>query len=84
MGGPRVTISKAALFARINRVLGHSGEQLRAVRSEPSRKDLGDYYVVSLKKGAVVKHHVNPVGVARQLGVLQPFEAVEGLPGRRS
>lgn len=72
----RVRVSRAALMARINRKLAADGEKLEASRSARAKQDLGEFYI----RGEVgINHHnVDPVDLARELGVLKPWEVAEG------
>ena len=70
----KVSVGKAALLARINRRLAKDDEQLKAARGEEARQDLGDFYVVDFNRNVVVSKDVDPVGLARKLGVLRDYE----------
>jgi hypothetical protein len=71
--GAKVPVSLRAVLQRINRKLRDDGEAIRAARSERARSDFGDYYVVSDRSG-VWPTHVDPEALAREIGVLQPWE----------
>ena len=71
-----VPVSMAALMARINRKLAHDGEQLKATRGERARQDFGDYYIIDRSGNFVVAKHCDPEELAREIGVLQPYEAL--------
>ena len=75
----KLRVSKAALFARINRRLAQQDERLRVSRSERARQDLGDYYIVDVRRNFLVGGHIDPVQLARELGVLQGYEEAEDL-----
>jgi len=71
----KVTISTAALLARINRKLAHSGEKIKKARSERARQDVGDYFIV--KDGRLLVYpDVDPEDYGRKIGVLQKYETV--------
>jgi len=74
---PKLKVSRAALFARIKRKLGHEEERLYASRSERARLDVGDFYVLDLRRNLITASFVDPVELARELGVLKPFEDAE-------
>ena len=71
-----VSVSMAALMARINRKLARDGEHLKATRSERDRPELGDYYIVDINRNTVVAKHRYPEELAREIGVLKPYEAL--------
>jgi hypothetical protein len=79
----KVVVSKPALMARINRRLQQDDERLYAARSARAKADLGDYYVVRFGRGSdepatnIVKDHVDPVDLARELGLIHGFEEAE-------
>jgi hypothetical protein len=70
-------ISRAALMARINRKIRREDLKLCKLRSQRSWTDLGDYYIVDLRRNFLVEGHINPVAYARELGVLAPYEKAE-------
>jgi hypothetical protein len=82
----KVAVSKRALFQRINRRLKRDGEELRASRTEKQAEELGDYFTVQVGAGQPQKYLSNGVCVVhvklekfgRELGVLQPWEQMEG------
>jgi len=41
-------------------------------------QDLGDYYILDVYRSFVVDHHVDPVDLGKELGVLKGYEEVEG------
>lgn len=84
---PKVTITKRAIIARINRALQQqeNPEMLRTARSERQAEELGDYFTVETGGfGEPKKAQSNGVGrvyvdlekFGRELGVLQPWEQV--------
>jgi hypothetical protein len=72
----KVPISMRALVQRINRALP-DGQQLKTPRGH-ARSSLGDFYVLNIARSWIVKHHVDPVALARELECLQPWEEVVG------
>lgn len=75
---PLFPVSLPALMARINRKLAHEDQQLRATRGLRARSDFGDYYIVDRSRNSVVDTRVKPVALARELGVMTPWEFLEG------
>lgn len=73
----RVSVSRAALFARINRQLRKQDEALKVARSEKARQDLGDFYLLNLEFNGIIGKDVNPAELGRELGVLRPWEVAE-------
>jgi hypothetical protein len=70
----KVAVSMRALIQRINRKLYADDEALKTARSEGMRQQLGDYYIVDWRINGVMHHDVDPVVLARELGVLKPYE----------
>ena len=69
------TVSMRALISRINRKLGDY-QMLRTTRGNRWVSDLGNYYVVDLYSNVIESPHVDPVQMARAMGVLLPGETV--------
>ncbi len=70
-----VPVSFQAVFQRINRRLAGAQQALRITRSDRWRSDLGEYYIVDFNRHTIVATHVYPEALARELGVLQPWES---------
>jgi hypothetical protein len=73
----KLPVSRAALMGRINRKLAAEMQKLKVPRSDRWRSDLGDYYIVDEHRNTIEAAHVDPVALARELGVLKPWEAAE-------
>lgn len=80
----KVPVTMRALLQRINRKLAKKDEQLMMSRGA-YRADVGGHFIVhhELGKGrgnwrsrALVRTHVDPVKLGRDLGVLAPWERV--------
>jgi hypothetical protein len=67
-----------AIEQRINRRLAPEGEVLKKLRGERYRQELGSYYVVNMDRNSVEQTDVDPVALAKELGVLADWEAVHG------
>lgn len=80
MGTKRVLIpiSERALFQRIDRALAKAGEKLRKARSDEAAASLGAYFIIDLKKKAVVRVKVDLVDLGRKLKILAPYERLRG------
>jgi hypothetical protein len=85
----KASVTERALFQRVDRKLKQQDnpEQLRTARTEQQREQLGRYFVVEAatrstpKKAAsqgVVYTDVDLEKLARKLGVLEPWEQLEG------
>lgn len=72
----RVKVDFRAVLARLNRRLARDGRRLCRPRSERVRLDLGDVYLLDLNGNAVMERDVNVEQLARDLGVLRPFERI--------
>jgi hypothetical protein len=73
--GIKVPVSRPALMARLNRKLAGRGQRIEASRSARARLDLGDFYLRG--EVGIDEHHVDPVDLARELGVLKSYEQAE-------
>ena len=47
-------------------------------QSERAYSDLGYWYITDRDRAVIVAGHVDPVALAREMGVLRPFEEAEG------
>jgi len=74
----RVKVSRVAFMARINRKLAYKGKQLRASRSAGAKRRLGAYFVLDTRQNVIERSAVDPVALARGLGILADWEDVEG------
>jgi hypothetical protein len=71
-------VSRRALIQRINRKLRATNELLRAYRGDGrGRQNLGDLYVLDLRRNFAVRTHVDLEQIGRELGVLHAWEEVE-------
>jgi hypothetical protein len=72
----KIGVTMRAVIQRINRKLAPDDEVLRAARSERMRMEYGDYYVIGTRVGGVNEKNIDPETMARELGVLHPWEEV--------
>ena len=74
--GHKVPVTERALIQRINRVLRKQDMVLKTARGWRMHVDMGHYYVVNTRINGVMAHYknCNPEALARELGVLQPYE----------
>jgi hypothetical protein len=71
-----VPVTERALLVRVNRKLTKEGqERLKAAKGK-ARETLGDYYLLDLRRNEVKAPHVQLEPYARELGVLEPYEAL--------
>ena len=76
-GDELLPVSKLALMRRINRKLSKQDERLYARRGIADGDEPGDHYVVNTRKNTLIEANVNPEQKGRELGVLQPWEALQ-------
>jgi hypothetical protein len=72
----KVHVSLQATIQRINRKLRKDGKTLKKNRSSFDG-NLGDYFVVDLTRNFVVDRDVDVEELARDNGVLKPYERIE-------
>ena len=70
----KIPITMSALLQRINRLLRKRGQRLS---SRATHVELGLYYI--LDATGVIHPDVDPIRLGWELGVLRPFECVEGV-----
>jgi hypothetical protein len=71
-----VPLSPRAVIQRINRALLKQGEVLRASRGWRAQMDVGHYFLVDIDKNFIVRKDVDLERMAKELGVLKPYEKV--------
>ena len=71
-----VPVTMRVLIQWIKRKLRHGDRRLRTARGWFS--DLGHYYVLDFKDNWIVKRHVGPEALGRDLGVLKDYELLLG------
>jgi hypothetical protein len=72
----RVPVSMRALVQRINRKLAADGELLKKARSEATRQEAGDYFIIDVNRNMLMAKYVDPEALGRELGVLKQWERV--------
>jgi molybdenum cofactor biosynthesis enzyme MoaA len=70
----KVRVSAHTLTQRINRKLRARGEVLKKTRGTQAYLECGDFYVLDMAIGAVVRKHVDLEELGRELSALQPHE----------
>jgi hypothetical protein len=68
-----VPVSLGATIQRINRILAREQRALRITRDR-WRDDLGDFYILDRSQNSVVQTHVDLEVLAREMGLLRPWE----------
>ena len=71
----RVPVTTRAIIQRINRKLRREDKMLKKPRGAWTY-DLGDYYIVDIRRNLLDDVRVDPETLARELGVLQDYEEV--------
>lgn len=71
-----VPVTLRALLARINRKLKPEMKSLKTARGDRMRQDVGDFYIIDVRRNFVMASHVDPEEYGRDLGVLREYETV--------
>lgn len=69
------------MIQRINRALRKDNEVLKSPRGGRARFSLGQFFILDVRRNAVVREDVDIDALGRQLGALKPFEHLEGSDG---
>lgn len=72
-----ITISKGTAIKRLNRAMAHDYLQVKTTRSYVAYLEFGDHYVIDFNRNFIADHHVDIEALAKEWGVLRPFERVE-------
>ena len=72
----KVPVTERSVVARVNRRLQAAGEQLKPARSEQVRAQVGDWYVLNVKRNGIVRKDVALEVIARECGALKDWEVV--------
>jgi len=70
----KVRVTTYTLIQRINHKLRARGEVLKKTRGTQAYLGYGDFYVIDMLIGAVVRKHVDLEELGREVGALQPHE----------
>ena len=73
MAKPSVPVSERALLARINRHLAPAAV-LKKAKGARARAELGDFYLLDLRRNVPCRPRVKLEAYGRELGVLAPYE----------
>ena len=76
MPEPVVPVSLRAVVQRLNRHLAPLEQTLKKARGRYALAQFGAYYVFQWRFNTVAQTHVDPATLARQEGVLKPWEYV--------
>ena len=76
----KVPVTMRAIVQRINRKLAADGyRRLKQSRGRPWKyldRDVGKWFLVDGRRNSVERTHVDPEELAKELGVLKPWERV--------
>ena len=71
-------VSERALLLRVNRKLKERGETVKKSRPDSQwASELGTFYLLDVSANAIIGKHMDLEVLAREMGALQPFEALE-------
>jgi hypothetical protein len=73
----KITVTMKTLRARLNRRFAEEDQAIRSPLGRTDRAELGDHFLI--RDGAIVECHLTPERIeqiARDVGVLQPWEAL--------
>lgn len=76
----KVPIGEKALMARVNRHLKNEQQQVRKAHGGRAIADVGEFYLLDFEntnQGFVLEKDVNLEELAKKLGVLKSWEALE-------
>jgi hypothetical protein len=73
-----VTLTHAAVYQRINRLLRKQGCILRRGKGRLDKVNNGEWYVLDRQHNTVPRQQVDLVALAQELGLLKPWETVGG------
>ena len=74
----KVTIQLRALIQRINRKLKPDRVLKSSRRSAAMMHELGEYYVLDVKRRKVVERNVNLIRLAQEVGAIDGWEELAG------
>jgi len=77
MEGKKVPVGMRALTQRINRALAKDGQKLVTSRSNMEKSNFGNWYIVDISTNAVDAYHCELETLAKECGVLKPYEVFE-------
>jgi hypothetical protein len=69
-------VSKRAVLQRINRKLRKNMEMVRTLRGHRWQSDGGRFFRVDLDRNVLIQKHVDLDQLAKDLGVLYPYEEI--------
>lgn len=73
----KVMVSHRALIQRLNHALAETHLLLKKTKGGRMKKQLGEYYLIDLKRNALVETDVDMEKLGRKHGVLQPWERLD-------
>jgi hypothetical protein len=72
----KVPVEQRALLQRINRKLAHEGEVVKKARQGRRFRELGEFYVIDVRRNCVTAKDVDLEAWGHKHGVLAPFEVL--------
>jgi hypothetical protein len=73
----KVLVSRRALIQRLNHALAETRLLLKKTKGGRMKKQLGEYYLIDLKRNALVEKGVDMEKLGRKHGVLAAWERLE-------
>ena len=73
----KAPVSRRALIQRLNRKLVKDGLTLKKTSGKRAKSDLGEYFVLDLKRNSAAELHVDLEKLGRKHGVLEAWERME-------
>jgi hypothetical protein len=77
MSSTLISIDRQAVLRRVNRRLKARGEQMFRTRGQRAAREVGEWFVVNLKKSSVTGSGLELEACARQLGALRAWERLD-------
>jgi hypothetical protein len=75
--GTKAPVSRRALIQRLNRKLEKDGMTVKKTSGKRAKIDLGEYFVLDLKRNSAVELHVDLEKLGHKHGVLAEWERME-------
>jgi hypothetical protein len=74
----KAPVSQRALIQRLNRKLEKEGLTVKKTSGKRAKVDLGEFFLLDLKRNSAVKLHVDLQKLGHEHGVLAEWERMEG------
>lgn len=73
----KAPVSRRAVLQRVNRKLAKDGLTLKVSTGGQAQIEVGQYFVLDVKRGAVIERHIKLEQFAKKSGVLADWERME-------